>query len=150
MPSDKTPYRVATLAPMEEVPALEIDLAEQREVLAELFSTSSLGHTGAGKQFRQIIKAIRCPVPEQALRNLDYSLSKTDLAQLRTGILLVYGEKDPDKENSLTYYRKHLSSANLAVVQHVVVPGADSGFYSLASHRRVLAIVEEWWQSQRS
>jgi Lon protease-like protein len=55
-PSDETPYRVARLAPMEEVPALEIDLADQREVLANLFGPSGLGLSGAGRQFRQIMK----------------------------------------------------------------------------------------------
>jgi Lon protease-like protein len=55
-PSDKTPYRVARLAPLEEVPALEIDLSDQRDLLLDLFSTSALAQSGAGKQFRQIIK----------------------------------------------------------------------------------------------
>jgi hypothetical protein len=41
---------------MEEVPALEIELADQREVLANLFGPSGLGQSGAGRQFRQIMK----------------------------------------------------------------------------------------------
>jgi uncharacterized protein len=46
-PLDKTPYRIALLAPMLEIPALEIDLVREREVMQSIFSDSAMasGHT---------------------------------------------------------------------------------------------------------
>ena len=52
-----TSYRTAQLQPLEETPAVEIDLEEQRRRLHELFMTTPLGGIGAGRQFRQIVKA---------------------------------------------------------------------------------------------
>jgi ATP-dependent Lon protease len=65
---DKTPYRVAQLAAMEEVPALDIDLLAERQILGEIFDEHSpLGQTGAGQQFCQIIKT---PLPTPAIADL--------------------------------------------------------------------------------
>ncbi|HUB26846.1 MAG TPA: LON peptidase substrate-binding domain-containing protein [Tepidisphaeraceae bacterium] len=42
-PSDKTPYRVALLSPLDEIPALEIDLVRERQVMETIFSDGLLG-----------------------------------------------------------------------------------------------------------
>jgi Lon protease-like protein len=52
-----TPYRVAHLERLDEIPAMEIDLAGERERLATLFSASPLRAVGGGVQFRQIVKS---------------------------------------------------------------------------------------------
>ena len=57
LPTDDTPYRVAQLQPIEQLPAMEIDLEDQRRRLLELFSTPPLASSGPGKQFRQIVRS---------------------------------------------------------------------------------------------
>jgi Lon protease-like protein len=61
------PYRTAELAPLEEQPALEIDLESERRRLMELFMSSPLGGVGAGRQFRQIVKT---PLPTSVVADL--------------------------------------------------------------------------------
>ena len=56
LPGEK-PYRVAQLHPVEQVPAMEIELERQRQQMTELFSTPPLSQTGPGKQFRQIVRS---------------------------------------------------------------------------------------------
>jgi len=51
------PYRRAELAAIDQTHVLEIDLAEQRQRLIELFSDSALAATPAGKQFRQMLSS---------------------------------------------------------------------------------------------
>jgi Lon protease-like protein len=60
-----TAYRVAELRPIEQVPAMEIDLEAQRRQLVELFLTGGLGNTGGGRQFRQLVKS-HLPTPDVA------------------------------------------------------------------------------------
>ena len=62
-----TPYRTAQLQPLEETPALEIDLEAERKRLHELFTATPLGGIGAGRQFRQIVKT---PLPTAAVADL--------------------------------------------------------------------------------
>jgi hypothetical protein len=64
---DETPYRTAQLEPLEETPAPEIELEEERRRLHELFMTTPLGGIGAGRQFRQIVKA---PLPTPVIADL--------------------------------------------------------------------------------
>ena len=64
---DETPYRTAQLQPLEETPALEIDLEDERRRMHELFMTTPLGGIGAGRQFRQIVKA---PLPTPVVADL--------------------------------------------------------------------------------
>ena len=61
------PYRTAQLQPLEETPALEIDLEAERRRLHELFTATPLGGVGAGRQFRQIVKT---PLPTAAVADL--------------------------------------------------------------------------------
>jgi uncharacterized protein len=61
------PYRTAKLQPLEETPAVETDLEGERRRLHELFMTTPLGGIGAGRQFRQIIKA---PLPTPVVADL--------------------------------------------------------------------------------
>src|SRR5688572_802811 len=60
-------YRTAELQPLEETPALEIDLEAERRRLQEMFMTTPLGGVGAGRQFRQIVKA---PLPTPVVADL--------------------------------------------------------------------------------
>ena len=60
-------YRTAQLEPLEEKPALEIDLENERRRLHELFMNTPLGGIGAGRQFRQIVKA---PLPTPVVADL--------------------------------------------------------------------------------
>ena len=53
---EPTSYRTAQLQPLQETPALEIDLEAERRRLHELFTSTPLGGVGAGRQFRQIVK----------------------------------------------------------------------------------------------
>jgi ATP-dependent Lon protease len=64
---DETPYRTAQLQPLEETPAPEIELEDERRLLHELFMTTPLGGIGAGRQFRQIVKA---PLPTPVVADL--------------------------------------------------------------------------------
>ena len=64
---DDVPYRTAELAPLEETPALEIELEDERRRLMELFMSSPLGGVGAGRQFRQIVKT---PLPTSVVADL--------------------------------------------------------------------------------
>ncbi|HYO08896.1 MAG TPA: LON peptidase substrate-binding domain-containing protein [Tepidisphaeraceae bacterium] len=57
LPGAATPYRRAELKPLEEAPALEIDLEAERRRLVELFHAGPLGASGTGRQFRQIVKS---------------------------------------------------------------------------------------------
>jgi hypothetical protein len=50
-----SPYRVADLMPLEEVPAMEIDLELERAALEGLFSDSILGGMALGRQFRELL-----------------------------------------------------------------------------------------------
>lgn len=61
------PYRFAELEPLAETPAMEIDLAEERRRLTELFDDSSLLATGIGRQFRQLLAS---PLPTADLADL--------------------------------------------------------------------------------
>jgi Lon protease-like protein len=63
----QTSYRTAQLQPLAETPAVEIDLEAQRRRLHELFMTTPLGGIGAGRQFRQIVKA---PLPTPVVADL--------------------------------------------------------------------------------
>jgi Lon protease-like protein len=60
-------YRTAELVPLEETPALEIDLDDERRRLVELFTATPLGGVGAGRQFRQIVKS---PLPTSVIADL--------------------------------------------------------------------------------
>lgn len=51
----KHPYRVAELEPIIETPALEIDLADYRRHLDEMFTEGPLAKTPAGMQFAKIL-----------------------------------------------------------------------------------------------
>src|SRR5687767_5188778 len=62
-----TSYRTAELQLLEETPALEIDLEDERRRLHELFTSTPLGGIGAGRQFRQIVKA---PLPSAVVADL--------------------------------------------------------------------------------
>jgi Lon protease-like protein len=53
-------YRRAELAHIEQTQVLELDLADQRRRLVELFSESALSTTPLGKQFRQMLTS---PLP---------------------------------------------------------------------------------------
>jgi len=58
LPRDDVPYRVAELRPLEQVPAMEIDLEPERRALTELFEApQGLGSSGGGKQFQQIVRS---------------------------------------------------------------------------------------------
>jgi Lon protease-like protein len=59
------PYRIARLEPIVEVPALEIDLDEQRRQFTAVFDDSPLRLRGTGKQFRQIVRSV-LPTPDIA------------------------------------------------------------------------------------
>ena len=65
--ADETPYRTAQLQPLEETSAPEIELEDERRLLHELFMTTPLGGIGAGRQFRQIVKA---PLPTPVVADL--------------------------------------------------------------------------------
>jgi len=65
--TSQTPYRTAQLEPLEETPAVETDLEEERRRLHELFMNTPLGGVGAGRQFRQIVKA---PLPTPVVADL--------------------------------------------------------------------------------
>ena len=80
------PYRTAKLQPLEETPAVETDLEDERRRLHELFMTTPLGGIGAGRQFRQIVKA---PLPTPVVADLaaftfleDVPLKQSLLAEL--------------------------------------------------------------------
>ena len=84
--AEETPYRTAQLEPLEETPAPEIDLEDERRRLHELFMTTPLGGIGAGRQFRQIVKA---PLPTPVVADLaaftfldDVPLKQSLLAEL--------------------------------------------------------------------
>lgn len=51
----KASYRVAELSELEESSVLEIELADERQRLINLFEESSLLATGIGRQFRQLL-----------------------------------------------------------------------------------------------
>jgi Lon protease-like protein len=51
------PYRQAELRPLEQVPAMEIDLELERQRLLTLFTETPLGAVGAGRQFRKIVRS---------------------------------------------------------------------------------------------
>ncbi|MEA2708759.1 MAG: uncharacterized protein QOF78_1360 [Phycisphaerales bacterium] len=63
----ETPYRTAQLQPLEETPALEIDLEDERRRLHALFMNTPLGAIGAGRQFREIV---RSPLATPAVADL--------------------------------------------------------------------------------
>ena len=63
----ETPYRTARLEPLEETPVPEVELEDERRLLHELFMTTPLGGIGAGRQFRQIVKA---PLPTPVVADL--------------------------------------------------------------------------------
>jgi len=63
----ETQYRTAQLQPLEETPAVETDLEDERRRLHEMFMTTALGGIGAGRQFRQIVKA---PLPTPVVADL--------------------------------------------------------------------------------
>jgi hypothetical protein len=65
--ANDAPYRTAQLQPLEETPALEIDLEDERRRMHELFMNTPLGGIGAGRQFRQIVKA---PLPTPVVADL--------------------------------------------------------------------------------
>src|SRR5688500_2238689 len=50
-------YRVAELTRIEQVPASEAELAPVRTRLLELFTSSPLGRSGVGRQFRQMVQS---------------------------------------------------------------------------------------------
>ena len=60
-------YRTAQLEPLEESPAPETELEAERRRLHALFMTTPLGGVGAGRQFRQIVKA---PLPTPVVADL--------------------------------------------------------------------------------
>src|SRR5688500_11090382 len=64
---EDVPYRTAELQPLEETPALEIDLEAERRRPHELFTNTPLGGVGAGRQFRQIVKT---PLPTSTVADL--------------------------------------------------------------------------------
>ena len=61
------PYRVAELRVIEEVPALESDLAAARRRLLRLFDGTTWGRTAAGRQFRDLLRGT---APTAALADL--------------------------------------------------------------------------------
>src|SRR5688500_9883038 len=54
---DEKPYRTAELQPLEDTRVPETELEEERRRLYALFMSTPLGGIGAGRQFRQIVKA---------------------------------------------------------------------------------------------
>lgn len=50
-------YRVAELEPLNETPALEIDLSEERRRLTDLFEQSGLTALGLGRRFRELLSS---------------------------------------------------------------------------------------------
>lgn len=52
---DGYPYRVAGLELCEQVPAMEIDLGEQRRQMIQLFNEGALSKTTLARQFRQML-----------------------------------------------------------------------------------------------
>ena len=56
LPVEK-PYRLAELSRVEQVPAMEIDLEEDRRRFETMFANNALGQTPAGKQFTRIINS---------------------------------------------------------------------------------------------
>ena len=56
LPSDK-PYRLAELSPLEQVPALDIDLEPARRRIEQLFTKSSLARTAAAEQFARLARS---------------------------------------------------------------------------------------------
>jgi Lon protease-like protein len=61
----KRPYRVATLEAIPETPALEIDLADQRRHLYELFTDGPLARTSVSSQFAKLLDS-EIPTPDVA------------------------------------------------------------------------------------
>lgn len=59
------PYRYAGLTPLRQAQVMEIDLAPERERLAELFSTRPLGQLPLAEQFRRLV-AGTLPTPDLA------------------------------------------------------------------------------------
>ena len=64
LPFDK-PYRQAQLSPLEQVPALEIDLEPARRRIEQIFTQSSLAKSPAGQQFARLVRS-HLPTPEVA------------------------------------------------------------------------------------
>jgi Lon protease-like protein len=113
------PYRVARLQTLEELPAMELDLEPHRGRLRELFSTSPLGASGQGRQFRKIVKShlrtadicdlaaftfLDCPQLKQSLlsdpdvrRRVERTIAALDelAATMPTPPLQVTGPDDP-------------------------------------------------------
>ena len=61
------PYRVAKLEPLVELPVMEIDLANERRRLSDLFDDGRLLATGIGRRFRELLAA---PIPTADIADL--------------------------------------------------------------------------------
>ena len=65
--SGEKPYRLARLQQIEEIPALEIDLADDRRRLAETFGETNLRSTGIGRRFLELLNK---PIPTATIADL--------------------------------------------------------------------------------
>jgi Lon protease-like protein len=61
------PYRVAELVPLEQSPALEIDLSEHRAQMSALFNEGALSRTTLARQFRHMLEG---PFPTADIADL--------------------------------------------------------------------------------
>ena len=105
---------------------------------------------------RLLADDLNLPVIRQALA---HPLSATVVRDAATGecdppprgfqahAVFVYGERDPDVQDSLEYYRRHLAGADCPP-DYRIVPRADAGFYAWRWHQAVLDTLEQWWSKE--
>jgi pimeloyl-ACP methyl ester carboxylesterase len=99
--------------------------------------------------FRLIGKALIDPIDRDTLNRFDALDSGVyDVGHLAARTLFLYGENDPDLEDSIAYYRERLGREPASHGDFHVIPEADAGFYAQRWHQAVLESFEEWWEGR--
>ena len=96
---------------------------------------------------RLIGKAIFNPIDRKALERIDSGSGEIDFSRLDARMLFVYGERDPDLNDHLRYYRQALKD-NVGQAAFRTIAQADQGFYSAPWHQAVLEAVDAWMREQ--
>jgi pimeloyl-ACP methyl ester carboxylesterase len=118
------------------------------EYARKFFSFHWLPRLFAGDlNFRLISQAIVRPLGTGSAHQGNLSSKAFSLDSLTARTIFIFGEKDPDYADWLTYYQNELHEKLDKIAFHTISE-ADHGFYAEHWHRAVRAAIEQWWASQ--
>ena len=119
-----------------------------KKYIVKLFSPNWIPRLFRGDiNFNLIYKSIFRPLNKDALNLLELENKSVDFQQFTSSTIFIYGEDDPDFEDSVNYYKNKLVNYNDKVTLNIV-PGANQGFYRMDWHESVLNYIHEWWNIQ--